>query len=81
MDIRRGGCYLAALDPAMGHEISKTRPVIVVSNNKNIFNEPCPYATVLDNKVTVRTVNFSRFFIKFPRKILSMILLTATQSW
>lgn len=35
MNIRRGGCYLAALDPAMGHEISKTRPVIVVSNDKN----------------------------------------------
>ena len=35
MNIRRWGCYLAALDPAMGHEISKTRPVVVVSNDKN----------------------------------------------
>jgi mRNA interferase MazF len=35
MDIRRGGCYLAALDPVIGHEISKTRPVVVISNNKN----------------------------------------------
>ena len=35
MRIRRGGCYLAALDPTLGHEISKTRPVIVVSNEKN----------------------------------------------
>ncbi|MCF8131086.1 MAG: type II toxin-antitoxin system PemK/MazF family toxin [Deltaproteobacteria bacterium] len=33
--MRRGGCYLAALDPVVGHEISKTRPVVVVSNNKN----------------------------------------------
>jgi len=35
MTIRRGGCYLASLDPATGHEISKTRPVVVVSNDKN----------------------------------------------
>ena len=35
MNIRRGGCYLAALDPVIGHEISKTRPVVVISNNKN----------------------------------------------
>ena len=35
MNIRRGGCYLAALDPVIGYEISKTRPVIVVSNDKN----------------------------------------------
>jgi len=35
MNIKRGGIYLAALDPAVGKEISKTRPVIVVSNDKN----------------------------------------------
>ncbi len=35
MNIRRGGCYLAALDPVIGHEISKTRPVVVISNDKN----------------------------------------------
>ena len=35
MIIKRGGIYLAALDPAIGHEISKTRPVLVISNNKN----------------------------------------------
>jgi mRNA interferase MazF len=35
MNIRRGGCYLAGLDPVLGHEISKTRPVVVVSNDKN----------------------------------------------
>lgn len=35
MRIRRGGCYLAGLDPALGHEISKTRPVMVISNEKN----------------------------------------------
>ena len=35
MIIERGGIYLAALDPTMGHEISKTRPVLVISNNQN----------------------------------------------
>ena len=35
MNIKRKGIYLAALDPVIGKEISKTRPVIVVSNNMN----------------------------------------------
>ncbi len=45
MNIRRGRCYLAALDPAIGHEISKTRPVVVVSNDKN--NEFSGTVTIL----------------------------------
>ena len=35
MPINRGDIYLAALDPVVGKEISKTRPVLVVSNNIN----------------------------------------------
>ena len=35
MNIKRGGIYLASLDPVVGKEISKTRPVVVVSNDKN----------------------------------------------
>jgi mRNA interferase MazF len=35
MNIRRGEIYVAALDPVVGREISKTRPVVVVSNDKN----------------------------------------------
>ena len=35
MNIKRGGIYVAALDPVVGREISKTRPVVVVSNDKN----------------------------------------------
>ena len=35
MNIKRGEIYLAALDPVVGREISKTRPVVVVSNNQN----------------------------------------------
>ena len=35
MNIRRGDIYLAALDPVLGKEISKTRPVVIISNDKN----------------------------------------------
>jgi mRNA interferase MazF len=35
MNIRRGDIYLAALDPVLGKEISKTRPVVIMSNDKN----------------------------------------------
>jgi mRNA interferase MazF len=35
MIIKRGNIYLANLDPAIGSEINKTRPVIVVSNDIN----------------------------------------------
>lgn len=35
MNIRRGDVFLAALDPVLGKEIPKTRPVVVVSNDKN----------------------------------------------
>jgi len=45
MNIRRGGIYLAALDPVVGREISKTRPVVVVSNDKN--NEFSGTVTIL----------------------------------
>jgi mRNA interferase MazF len=35
MIIRRGGIFLADLDPVRGKEIAKTRPVVVVSNDFN----------------------------------------------
>jgi mRNA interferase MazF len=45
MNIKRGEIYLAALDPALGREISKTRPVVIVSNDKN--NEFSGTVTIL----------------------------------
>src|SRR5438309_8651853 len=30
---RRGEIYLTALDPALGHEIKKTRPALVIQND------------------------------------------------
>lgn len=45
MIIKRGAVYLAALDPVIGNEIAKTRPVVVISNDKN--NEFSGTVTVL----------------------------------
>jgi mRNA interferase MazF len=35
MNIKRGEIYLAVLDPVVGKEIAKTRPVLIVSNDIN----------------------------------------------
>ncbi len=45
MIIKRGEVYLAVLDPVVGREIAKTRPVVVVSNDLN--NEFAGTVTVL----------------------------------
>jgi mRNA interferase MazF len=45
MNIKRGEIYLTVLDPVVGKEISKTRPVVVVSNDKN--NEFSATVTIL----------------------------------
>ncbi len=31
--MKRGDIYFAALDPTLGNEVQKTRPVVIVSNN------------------------------------------------
>jgi len=45
MNIKRGDIYVAALDPVMGREISKTRPIVIISNDKN--NEFSGTVTIL----------------------------------
>jgi len=45
MNIKRGEINLTVLDPVVGREISKTRPVVVVSNDKN--NEFSATVTIL----------------------------------
>ncbi len=54
MIIKRYGIYLANLDPAIGAEIRKTRPVVVVSDNlMNKFLKTivvCPLTTKLHPK-------------------------------
>lgn len=32
---KRGEIWLSSLDPAVGREMKKTRPVIIISNNRN----------------------------------------------
>ncbi len=56
MRIRRGVIYLASLDATAGREISKTRPVVVVSND--VGNEYAPTVTV----VPVTTGNPDRIY-------------------
>ncbi len=53
MNINRGGIFLAGLDPVIGHEIAKTRPVIVVSND--IGNQYSGTVTVIP--VTSKNLN------------------------
>jgi mRNA interferase MazF len=64
MNIKRGEIYLAALDPVIGREISKTRPVVVFSNNKN--NEFSGTVTVLPitSKNTRKIYPFEAFLHK-----------------
>ena len=56
MSIKRGEIYLAALDPVVGREISKTRPVVVVSNDTN--NEFSGTVTILP----VTSTNVSKIY-------------------
>ena len=53
MNIRRGGVYIAVLDPVVGKEISKTRPVLLISNDVN--NRFAGAVTVLP--ITSRKLN------------------------
>ncbi len=53
MIIKKGGIYLATLDPVIGREISKTRPVVVVSNDQN--NEFSGTVTILP--ITSKNIN------------------------
>jgi mRNA interferase MazF len=64
MNIKRGGIYLATLDPVIGKEISKTRPVVVMSNNKN--NEFSGTVTILPitSKKVEKTFPFETFLPK-----------------
>lgn len=43
--MKRGEVYFAALDPAVGSEIAKNRPVVIVSND--LHNRKAPIVTVV----------------------------------
>ncbi|MCU0287396.1 MAG: type II toxin-antitoxin system PemK/MazF family toxin [Acidobacteria bacterium] len=42
---RRGDIYLVNFDPTIGHEIKKSRPALIITNNIN--NEYSPVVTVI----------------------------------
>jgi len=56
MNIERGEIFIAALDPVIGHEVAKTRPVIVVSNN--IGNTYSGTVTI----IPLTSKNFTRIY-------------------
>ena len=64
MNIKRGGVYLAALDPTVGREIAKTRPVIVVSNDQNNLYAGTVSILPLTSKNTEKIYPFEIFLTK-----------------
>jgi mRNA interferase MazF len=65
MNIKRGSIWLANLDPTIGGEIRKTRPVIVVSNDiNNVHNN---VVTVLP--LTSNTDHIYSFEVSLPKGI------------
>ncbi len=61
MNIKRGGVYLAALDPTVGREIAKTRPVVVVSNDQNNLYAGTISIVPLTSKSTEKIYPFEIF--------------------
>jgi len=58
MNIKRGNVFLVSLDPTIGSEINKTRPVIIISNDVN--NKFSNTITVIP--ITSNTVKIYRSF-------------------
>ena len=52
--MKRGDIYFADLDPAIGSETKKNRPVLIVSNNAN--NNAASTITIIPITSNVRTV-------------------------
>ena len=65
MNIKRGSVWLANLDPTIGSEIRKTRPVVVISNDINNANNNV--ITVLP--VTSNTAHLYSFEVLLPKGV------------
>ena len=63
--IKRGSVWIAGLDPTVGGEIRKTRPVVVVSNDINNVNNNV--VTVLP--VTSNTTHIFSFEVLVPKGV------------
>jgi mRNA interferase MazF len=63
--MKRGEIYYANLDPTVGSEIKKRRPVLIISNNAS--NRQSPVVTVLP--LTSNIENVYSFEVFLPAKI------------
>jgi mRNA interferase MazF len=63
MNIERGSIWLANLDPTIGTEIKKTRPVLVVSNNVNNLHN----TVITTVPITSNTKNVFSFEVFLPK--------------
>jgi len=68
MHIERNSIWLANLDPTVGSEIRKTRPVVVVSNDVNNVNNNV--VTVLP--VTSNTTHVFSFEVFLPKGVANL---------
>lgn len=59
MNIKRGNVFLASLDPTIGNEINKTRPVIVISNDiNNEFSNTVTVIPITSNTIKIYPFEF-----------------------
>jgi len=61
---QRGEIWLVSLEPIVGHEIGKTRPAFIISNNRN--NQYAETVTVLP--ITLKTERLYPFETFLPKK-------------
>jgi len=47
LNVKRGEIYYAALDPVMGNETGKTRPVLIIQNNIGNLYSPTTIVAVI----------------------------------
>jgi len=66
---KRGEIWVVSLEPVIGHEIGKTRPALVISNNRN--NQFADTITVLPiTSKTEKIYPFEVFILKEESKLL-----------
>lgn len=63
VDLRRGDLVLVNLDPSVGSEANKTRPAVVVSNDR--ANRTSPVVTIVP--ITSNTAQVYSFQVFLPR--------------
>ncbi|MDD4861735.1 MAG: type II toxin-antitoxin system PemK/MazF family toxin, partial [Smithellaceae bacterium] len=74
MNIKRGNIYLAALDPTVGREIAKTRPVVVVSNDQNNIYAGTVSILPLTSKNTGKIYPFETLLSKGAANLPNMLI-------